>query len=45
MEVELGFNAPLSSKLSLHGDVTYQYRLKKVDFSGARFSAGLRHLF
>ncbi|WP_175869017.1 autotransporter outer membrane beta-barrel domain-containing protein [Bartonella gabonensis] len=45
LEVGLGFNARLSSKLSLHGDVTYQHRLKKVGFSGASFSAGLRHLF
>ncbi|EJF92848.1 hypothetical protein MEE_01573, partial [Bartonella elizabethae F9251 = ATCC 49927] len=34
-----------SSKLSLHGDVSYQHGLKKVGFSGASFSAGLRHRF
>ncbi|CAK02068.1 autotransporter outer membrane beta-barrel domain-containing protein [Bartonella tribocorum] len=45
LEAGLGFDARLSSKLSLHGDVTYQHRLKKVGFSGAHFSAGLRHLF
>ncbi|WP_156809246.1 autotransporter outer membrane beta-barrel domain-containing protein, partial [Bartonella queenslandensis] len=45
LEAGLGFNAHLSSKLSLHGDVTYQHGLKKVGFSGASFSAGLRHLF
>ncbi|PIT69279.1 autotransporter outer membrane beta-barrel domain-containing protein [Bartonella tribocorum] len=45
LEVGIGFNARLSSKLSLHGDVTYQHRLKKVGFSGASFSAGLRYLF
>ncbi|WP_375657054.1 autotransporter outer membrane beta-barrel domain-containing protein, partial [Bartonella sp. CM120XJJH] len=45
LEAGLGFNARLSSKLSLHGDVTYQHKFKKVGFSGASFSAGLRHLF
>ncbi|WP_208441813.1 autotransporter outer membrane beta-barrel domain-containing protein [Bartonella raoultii] len=45
LEAGLGFNARLSSKLSLYGDVTYQHRLKKVGFSGASFSAGLRHRF
>ncbi|EJF92809.1 hypothetical protein MEE_01575, partial [Bartonella elizabethae F9251 = ATCC 49927] len=34
-----------SSKLSLHGDVSYQHGLKKVGFSGASFSAGLRYHF
>ncbi|QEE09645.1 autotransporter outer membrane beta-barrel domain-containing protein [Bartonella kosoyi] len=45
LEAGLGFDARLSSKLSLHGDVTYQHRLKKVGFSGAHFSAGLHHRF
>uniref|UniRef100_UPI00235ED5C9 autotransporter outer membrane beta-barrel domain-containing protein n=1 Tax=Bartonella sp. AU18XJBT TaxID=3019089 RepID=UPI00235ED5C9 len=45
LEAGLGFNARLSSKLSLYGDVTYQHKFKKVGFSGASFSAGLRHLF
>ncbi|WP_254493905.1 autotransporter outer membrane beta-barrel domain-containing protein [Bartonella sp. B1099] len=45
LEAGFGFNARLSSKLSLHGDVSYQHRLKKVGFSGASFSAGLRHRF
>ncbi|WP_273758649.1 autotransporter outer membrane beta-barrel domain-containing protein [Bartonella sp. AU55XJBT] len=45
LEAGLGFNARLSSKFSLHGDVTYRHRLKKVGFSGASFSAGLRHRF
>ncbi|WP_273789419.1 autotransporter outer membrane beta-barrel domain-containing protein [Bartonella sp. ML70XJBT] len=45
LEAGLGFNARLSSKFSLYGDVTYQHRLKKVGFSGASFSAGLRHRF
>ncbi|WP_208433450.1 autotransporter outer membrane beta-barrel domain-containing protein [Bartonella elizabethae] len=45
LEAGLGFNARLSSKLSLHGDVSYQHGLKKVGFSGASFSAGLRHRF
>ncbi|WP_208433451.1 autotransporter outer membrane beta-barrel domain-containing protein [Bartonella elizabethae] len=45
LEAGLGFNARLSSKLSLHGDVSYQHGLKKVGFSGASFSAGLRYHF
>ncbi|WP_375617055.1 autotransporter outer membrane beta-barrel domain-containing protein, partial [Bartonella sp. AP58NXGY] len=45
LEAGLGFDARLSSKLSLPGDVTYQHRLKKVGFSGTHFSAGLRYLF
>ncbi|WP_139412284.1 autotransporter outer membrane beta-barrel domain-containing protein [Bartonella mastomydis] len=45
LEAGLGFNARLSSKLSLHGDVSYQHRLKKVGFSGASFSARLHYHF
>ncbi|WP_455465743.1 autotransporter outer membrane beta-barrel domain-containing protein [Bartonella sp. B39] len=45
LEVGLGFNAKLSSKFVLHGDINYQHRLTKAGFSGASFSAGLRHLF
>ncbi|WP_019220129.1 autotransporter outer membrane beta-barrel domain-containing protein [Bartonella florencae] len=45
LEVGLGFHARLSPKFALHGDVTYQHRLSKAGFSGASFSAGLRHLF
>ncbi|WP_409360957.1 autotransporter outer membrane beta-barrel domain-containing protein [Bartonella heixiaziensis] len=45
LETGLGFNARISSKLSLYGDINYQHRLTKAGFSGASFSAGLRHLF
>ncbi|WP_273788243.1 autotransporter outer membrane beta-barrel domain-containing protein [Bartonella grahamii] len=45
LEAGLGFNARLSSKLSLYGDINYQHKLTKAGFSGASFSAGLRHLF
>ncbi|WP_375661229.1 autotransporter outer membrane beta-barrel domain-containing protein [Bartonella sp. CM86QHHN] len=45
LEAGVGFNAHLSSKLSLHGDVTYQHKFKKIGFSGTSFSAGLRYLF
>ncbi|GAA4665246.1 autotransporter outer membrane beta-barrel domain-containing protein [Bartonella pachyuromydis] len=45
LEVGLGFNARLSPKFVLHGDIIYQHRLTKAGFSGASFSAGLRHLF
>ncbi|WP_375694429.1 autotransporter outer membrane beta-barrel domain-containing protein, partial [Bartonella sp. AD24XZML] len=45
LEAGVGFNARLSSKLSFHGDVTYQHRFKKTGFSGASFSAGLHYHF
>ncbi|WP_019224554.1 autotransporter outer membrane beta-barrel domain-containing protein [Bartonella rattimassiliensis] len=45
LEAGLGFNARLSSKLFLHGDVIYQRRLKKAGFSGTSFSAELRYIF
>ncbi|WP_455479121.1 autotransporter outer membrane beta-barrel domain-containing protein [Bartonella sp. B23] len=45
LEAGLGFNAKLSSKFVFHGDINYQHRLTKAGFSGASFSAGLRHLF
>ncbi|WP_208432881.1 autotransporter outer membrane beta-barrel domain-containing protein [Bartonella taylorii] len=45
LEAGLGFNAKLSAKFVLHGDINYQHRLTKAGFSGASFSAGLRHLF
>ncbi|VEJ45853.1 autotransporter outer membrane beta-barrel domain-containing protein [Bartonella vinsonii] len=45
LEAGVGFNAQLSAKFVLHGDVNYQHRLTKAGFSGANFSAGFRHLF
>ncbi|EJF86568.1 outer membrane autotransporter barrel domain-containing protein, partial [Bartonella vinsonii subsp. arupensis OK-94-513] len=45
LEAGIGFNAQLSAKLAFHGDVNYQHRVTKAGFSGASFSAGLRHLF
>ncbi|WP_273782711.1 autotransporter outer membrane beta-barrel domain-containing protein [Bartonella sp. ML69XJBT] len=45
LEAGLGFNAQLSSKFALLGDVTYQHKLSKAGFSGARFSGGLRYHF
>ncbi|MBB4076800.1 outer membrane autotransporter protein [Bartonella fuyuanensis] len=45
LEAGLGFNARLSSKLSLYGDMTYQHKLKKVGFSGTSFSIRLHHFF
>ncbi len=45
LEAGLGFNTRLSAKFVLHGDINYQHRLTKGGFSGASFSAGLRHLF
>ncbi|WP_208441237.1 autotransporter outer membrane beta-barrel domain-containing protein [Bartonella raoultii] len=45
LEAGLGFNAQLSSKFALHGDVTYQHQLSKAGFSGVHFSGGLRYRF
>lgn len=45
LELGVGFNARLSPKFVLHGDIIYQHRLTKAGVSGASFSAGLRHLF
>ncbi len=45
LEAGVGFNAQLSAKFVLHGDVNYQHRLTKAGFSGASFSAGFRYLF
>ncbi|MBB4076801.1 outer membrane autotransporter protein [Bartonella fuyuanensis] len=45
LEAGLGFNARLSSKLSLYGDMTYQHKLKKVGFSGTSFSIRLHYHF
>ncbi|WP_208436389.1 autotransporter outer membrane beta-barrel domain-containing protein [Bartonella vinsonii] len=45
LEAGVGFNAQLSAKFALHGDVNYQHRLTKAGFSGASFSSGLRYLF
>ncbi|KEC54010.1 autotransporter outer membrane beta-barrel domain-containing protein [Bartonella koehlerae] len=45
LEAGLGFNARLSPKFVLHGDVVYQQKLTKAGFSGASFSGGLRYQF
>ncbi|KEC54009.1 autotransporter outer membrane beta-barrel domain-containing protein [Bartonella koehlerae] len=45
VEAGLGFNARLSSKFSLHGDLVYQQKLTKAGFSGTSFSGGLRYQF
>ncbi|UTO28035.1 autotransporter family protein [Bartonella harrusi] len=45
LETGLGFNAKLSSKFALHGDVVYQHKLTKAGFSGTSFSGGLRYHF
>ncbi|UTO28036.1 autotransporter outer membrane beta-barrel domain-containing protein [Bartonella harrusi] len=45
LETGLGFNAKLSTRFSLHGDVMYQHKLNKAGFSGASFSGGLRYQF
>lgn len=45
LEAGLGFNAPLSPKFVLHGDLVYQHKLTKAGFSGTSFSGGFRYQF
>lgn len=45
LETGLGFNAQLSQKFALHGDLVYQHKLTKAGFSGTNFSGGLRYHF
>ncbi|MBB5073944.1 outer membrane autotransporter protein [Bartonella callosciuri] len=45
LETGLGFNAQLSQKFALYGDLVYQHKLTKAGFSGASFSGGLRYHF
>ncbi|WP_317993672.1 autotransporter family protein [Bartonella gliris] len=45
LETGLGFNARLSPKFALHGDLIYQHKLTKAGFSGTSFSGGLRYHF
>ncbi|WP_208438159.1 autotransporter outer membrane beta-barrel domain-containing protein [Bartonella taylorii] len=45
LETGLGFNAQLSQKFALHGDLIYQHKLTKAGFSGTNFSGGLRYQF
>ncbi|WP_345116599.1 autotransporter outer membrane beta-barrel domain-containing protein, partial [Bartonella jaculi] len=45
LETGLGFNARLSPKFALHGDLVYQHKLTKAGFSGTSFSGGLRYQF
>ncbi|EJF75948.1 outer membrane autotransporter barrel domain-containing protein [Bartonella sp. DB5-6] len=45
LEAGLGFNAQLSQKFALHGDLAYQHKLTKAGFSGISFSGGVRYQF
>ncbi|WP_273760216.1 autotransporter outer membrane beta-barrel domain-containing protein [Bartonella sp. ML70XJBT.G] len=45
LETGLGFNAQLSPKFTLHGDLVYQHKLTKAGFSGTSFTGGLRYNF
>ncbi|MCZ2158281.1 autotransporter outer membrane beta-barrel domain-containing protein [Bartonella sp. 220] len=45
LETGFGIHAKLSSKIALHGDLIYQYKLTKAGFSGIRFSGGVRYRF
>uniref|UniRef100_UPI0035CF2FD1 autotransporter outer membrane beta-barrel domain-containing protein n=1 Tax=unclassified Bartonella TaxID=2645622 RepID=UPI0035CF2FD1 len=45
IEGGVGINAQLSHNFSLHGDVSYQQKLRKTGISGASFSGGIRYQF
>ncbi|WP_375608577.1 MULTISPECIES: autotransporter outer membrane beta-barrel domain-containing protein [unclassified Bartonella] len=45
LEAGVGFNARLSSKLSLYNDLIYQHKFTKAGFSGTHFSGGLSYHF
>ncbi|MET3590395.1 outer membrane autotransporter protein, partial [Bartonella silvatica] len=45
LEAGLGFDAKLSQKFSLQGDLAYQHKLTKAGFSGISFFGGLRYHF
>ncbi|MCZ2159077.1 autotransporter outer membrane beta-barrel domain-containing protein [Bartonella sp. 220] len=45
LEAGLGFNAQLSPKFTVHGDVNYQHKLTKAGFSGTHFSGGFKYHF
>ncbi|WP_455476805.1 autotransporter family protein [Bartonella sp. B41] len=45
LEAGLGFNAQLSKKFALYGDLIYQHKLTKAGFSGTSFLGGLRYNF
>ncbi|WP_019223645.1 autotransporter outer membrane beta-barrel domain-containing protein [Bartonella rattaustraliani] len=45
IEAGLGFNAQLSQKIALYGDLIYQHKITKAGFSGTSVSGGLRYHF
>ncbi|GAA4664789.1 autotransporter outer membrane beta-barrel domain-containing protein [Bartonella pachyuromydis] len=45
LEDGLGINAHLSQNIALHGNVSYQHKLKKVGESGISLSAGMHYRF
>ncbi|WP_273756616.1 autotransporter outer membrane beta-barrel domain-containing protein [Bartonella sp. MM73XJBT] len=45
LEGGLGINAHLSQNVALHGDVSYQHKLKKAGESAINVSAGMRYRF
>ncbi len=45
LEGGLGVNANLSPNINLHGDISYQHKLKKVGISGIHLSGGMRYRF
>ncbi|EJF85853.1 outer membrane autotransporter barrel domain-containing protein [Bartonella vinsonii subsp. arupensis OK-94-513] len=45
IEGGFGVHAHLSQKIALHGDVSYQHKLRKAELSGMNVSAGMRYRF
>ncbi|GAA4664801.1 hypothetical protein GCM10023262_11950 [Bartonella pachyuromydis] len=45
IEGGVGFNAFLSQKIALHGDISYRQKLQKAGISGTNFSGGIRYQF
>ncbi|EJF86037.1 autotransporter outer membrane beta-barrel domain-containing protein [Candidatus Bartonella washoeensis] len=45
LETGFGIHSKLSSKVTLHGDLSYQHKFTKAGFSGIRFSGGLHYSF
>ncbi|OPB35005.1 autotransporter outer membrane beta-barrel domain-containing protein [Bartonella taylorii] len=45
IEGGLGVNAHLSQNITLHGDISYQHKLKKTGISGVHVSGGMRYRF
>ncbi|WP_409360978.1 autotransporter outer membrane beta-barrel domain-containing protein [Bartonella heixiaziensis] len=45
IEGGFGINVHLSQNIALHGDISYQHKLKKAGISGVHVSSGMRYRF